>query len=656
MIRHANPGDRGYVMVMFALLLVPLMMFTSLAIDVSSWYSRAIELQRSADAASLAGVIWMPDIAHAMNEATPVLERNGLVDGVDDITIEMTAGESGGSSFKVCVTDQSVPQFFAAVFSAPVKMTRCAVAAFNAPLQLGSPLNYFGGNHEALGTPGPVAPGRVGPTPSVFAFGSEMDQYCWVSSGGQVVGFWFRNNSLTPSDWHYQPHPANALVGDHPPCGTAAPLLPIDPATLSGGIEAFGCRVSGESARWERIGPGEFPTGYAYYNDGFGSGTCQYSISPIPPERSPKMWAAIQSYGWGHQSGDAYSTAGAEHRDTGYWYSVDIPESGVTGPLSIQVFDLVLHCATMPCASPVGDQGVSMQIRMAVYDAGPFQFDLSGATPMPGCDTGWVRNGTPQATQYVNRWAPVCTIASPSPGARYYINVIANDAATGKTDRGVTGYALRAVAGPYPPSCTAQMAPGHVACYGTGAQPRLSAYGAMVMFNRIDENEATKFFLAEVTPSFAGKTLEIDLFDPGDGTGDSWVSVIGPSIAGPEGVMIPDSACMVASRAYGDTNWSPVALSNGPDGTYPHTCTVQTSQGGNNEFQDRWLRFKIPIPSDYGTTGSEDWTRCDTAVADPTTQGGSCWWQISYYVKDGRLGDYTTWDARAENDPIHLLR
>ena len=53
--------DEGYFSVMFALLLVPLMLFAALAVDVGFWYTRAMEIQRAADSAALAGVVWQPN-------------------------------------------------------------------------------------------------------------------------------------------------------------------------------------------------------------------------------------------------------------------------------------------------------------------------------------------------------------------------------------------------------------------------------------------------------------------------------------------------------------------------------------------------------------------------------------------------------------------
>ncbi len=59
------PRQRGYVLVTFALLLVPLLLLAGLSIDVGSWYNRASDMRKAADAAALAGVVWLPNEAAA---------------------------------------------------------------------------------------------------------------------------------------------------------------------------------------------------------------------------------------------------------------------------------------------------------------------------------------------------------------------------------------------------------------------------------------------------------------------------------------------------------------------------------------------------------------------------------------------------------------
>ena len=74
-------------MIMSALLILPLLAFAGFATDVGSWYAQASRMQRAADAAALAGVVWLPDATQAETVALDVAERNGFADGVDGITV-----------------------------------------------------------------------------------------------------------------------------------------------------------------------------------------------------------------------------------------------------------------------------------------------------------------------------------------------------------------------------------------------------------------------------------------------------------------------------------------------------------------------------------------------------------------------------------------
>ena len=46
---------------MSALLMLPLLAFAGFAVDIGYWYTHANRMQRAADAAALAGVVWMPN-------------------------------------------------------------------------------------------------------------------------------------------------------------------------------------------------------------------------------------------------------------------------------------------------------------------------------------------------------------------------------------------------------------------------------------------------------------------------------------------------------------------------------------------------------------------------------------------------------------------
>ena len=94
-LRHQRArAEQGLAVLLTVLCLVPLLTFAAMGVDVASWYSRMGELQRAADAAALAGTVWMPNLSKATTTAHDSLARNGIVDGADDMTVEIGDNEA----------------------------------------------------------------------------------------------------------------------------------------------------------------------------------------------------------------------------------------------------------------------------------------------------------------------------------------------------------------------------------------------------------------------------------------------------------------------------------------------------------------------------------------------------------------------------------
>ena len=141
--------ERGYVAVMTALMIVPLMGFAGFAVDVGAWYGRASELHRAADAAALAGAVWQPDYAKAKDAALAEAARNGFTDGVDGIEVEVLA--SGLNQLTVQITDTEVDTYFAGLFLDEVEIGRQSVAEYSRPVPVGSPANFIGAGTQGFG-------------------------------------------------------------------------------------------------------------------------------------------------------------------------------------------------------------------------------------------------------------------------------------------------------------------------------------------------------------------------------------------------------------------------------------------------------------------------------------------------------------------------
>ena len=147
--RHMK-GEEGYVLVLTALLLLPLLAVTGLAVDLGAWYARAAAIQRAADAAALAGVVYLPDMGAATTRAEAIASANGFTESAD-INVEVTQIGGSDAKLQVSITDNSAEQFFTGTFTSNVDITRSSTAEYVRPVPMGSPKNFLGTGDRLTG-------------------------------------------------------------------------------------------------------------------------------------------------------------------------------------------------------------------------------------------------------------------------------------------------------------------------------------------------------------------------------------------------------------------------------------------------------------------------------------------------------------------------
>lgn len=133
-------AEGGYALVMTAILLIPLLAFAAIGVDVGVWYLQAQKNQRTADAAALAGVVWLPNEAKARAAAYEALEKNGVKPGIDS---SVSVDRLSTGSLRVSVSNKSELSFSRILLN-EFAITRAAVAEYNPPVAVGSPSNQLG--------------------------------------------------------------------------------------------------------------------------------------------------------------------------------------------------------------------------------------------------------------------------------------------------------------------------------------------------------------------------------------------------------------------------------------------------------------------------------------------------------------------------------
>ncbi len=767
-------GQEGVAIIMTALLLIPLMVFAAYGVDLASWYSRISYLQKSADAAALAGTVWMPDIAEARKVACQSLQRNGLGDGsatchltvYPNLDIEIEYGSSD-NSLKVTVTEPNATRYFSQVIGHTQSLSRSAEAEYNLPIPLGSPLNYFGGNASKntytridtpasntvtwppnwnnVANPPTNAPCNVSNTVSLGRWTSATAFDGAAANSGSTQCRWTVNGdpttptpvSVPPPDY-YRRAPTNTpcnVFGVSPgtngrwetattynagakyTSGTGNRQCTWDARiTRASSVQAFmrttapvtrPCNVGYQAAdgSWPSSGAwatGMLPTGSTVKTAANGNQLCEWTaqITSIPASsswvptgnqidatRSPGFWAMAEGPGTVNPNGDAFSprcyitvnctetppnTPNKNYRsdvNRGFWYVVKIP-SGLSGNVAIQVYDAQFGgnavAATLPancsqsgtsqvdCVSGLsnmtGDEelnssGNSFQTEYRVFkQTNPFDFEIrtnvftgsSGDTSENSC--WW---GLREEPFFRLQWRTLCTLTGVQSGDLYLVNVRTNDTQTNGS--GVNAYAVQACANG---SCT------------TGVQPALYAYRDMGMFNNFTASGGTQtatFYLAEVGPQYAGKTLVVDLWDPGDSSGQSTIYPMKPStnpaVPGPVVNVAATDCSYTASPAPNAPQTTSAGGATGRQEATAHasdtspSCGIITHNGSSSQFNGEWLKIRINVPSGY---------TCTVGI-NPVTTGNSCWWGIQYQFAAATT-DVTTWAARIEGNPVHLTR
>lgn len=591
-------NERGAAMVLgaifFTFLALPL---CALSVDTARWWVEAQRVQAAADAASTAGVTFMPDdFVKAKARALELATSNGYTTG-SGTTVTVGAGDKP-TQLKVTISS-TVDNFFAESFGLDTStITRSAIADFNGPAPMGSPCTTFGNEPPGSSTTGPtgsVLPGKI-PAPAVCTSkpefwgaiaGPDVDKnqgaqfetrYC---GGGEDNCSSGKNNDFDPLGFFYLVRVDATGVG-HP-----VQLQMYDPAYVS-----TGSRCTSEPTS----GPGS-------------------STSP--------------GSGWGDTWNDQATDAKQRYWRTGTtWggYAVTSrPNEFCTG-----------DDPNASLYSGTENAGVtSFALRRPVDTLVPWQ-----GTPQPGCVRQYPGYNANQVSlealkqsdgdynanlaAVFHQWVNLCTF-TPTQAGDYYLQVRNNvalggvadgkggwagngDVYTQMTDKltvrgtGTNNFGLRAVA----PSAPA----GGIS---------VAAYEKMRIFANSD-TATTEFNLVRVPPAAANKTLVLSFFDVGEGSSSGSVKVLKPV----------DSINLPASLA----NCTGTGVKNGPLSNCEITGITPT--GYNGKYQE----IRVPIPSAYS---------CNVG-----TQGG-CWFRVRVSFGSGTVTDATTWTARIEGEPVRLI-
>ena len=344
------------------------------------------------------------------------------------------------------------------------------------------------------------------------------------------------------------------------------------------------------------------------------------------------FWLRAMTECEARSTGDFIGAGGAcptntnpNHRDEGHTFVVDVP---LDASYDIQ--------ARTTCAEFGGDQAnASMRFRLFDTDDTPLDDNDNVLVPpltevtvtrpstavCPVNGSGWSRTGDP---------APWVTVGTVSTAGRYVLQ--AKNPMYNANIRSL--YSLRVVPHGQSVTCTRVGPTGTSGCPNIFAKDYLTAYTHGQMFPNGSIGTA-QLYLAEIAAEHAGKIMQVELFDPADG-------IDNVKIVDPKGAYVDFSWHTIDCLTYG------YLCARGDLGT-PAALIHQTCSGvpclkqdTGISFQDRTIRFNIPLAADYA---------CQTTAGEPE----NCWWKVEYEDTDANANETTTWGVTLVGDPVHLI-
>jgi Flp pilus assembly protein TadG len=715
----------GQVLPIFAVMSVVLLGGAALITDVAWWWTNEQQMQRAADAAALAGAVYLPgNQSRAFAAAQAEAVKNGYTNGVDGVTITPSRDATNPRKLIVDI-DGGVNTNFARVFcwqGGPclnrVPISVVSAAEFVFPVPMGSPQNYYGVGllRDAVTTTVQVPRTGATITRGPTAFISVPPDNDWSNPGGAFgsgsTGGDDNNDSQAWRGFDFSSLPASATItgirlllgdveldGSGSACRLTAHLSWNGGTNWTGPVQSNQLSTSGDdeqlpptgSSAWGRtwsraefVAAGGQPSPFQVrltWNDGFSNcssnrdvdvgdidvqltydwtdtttTTTIEDVDVVAPDTTvltpQNFWGSLQSQGAPNIQGDAYmtyydtrtvATNSAYNKDAYYQYGIEFPPGSSGG--EVWVFDPGFCNVDSDkgtgeyytFGSPNGSS--SFNPVSTFYDLWnthntPFDFTddiASGTVGSFGNDyrrlslrdtrlSGSVSGTSPcDDMTWHHDWVRIGS--GLSGGNTYRLHTHSTDPGNASDQRSTTAlnnFAIWATA--------------------SGGTPRVYGIGAMEAYVRLPGGRRSEFYLAQIDAEHAGKTMVINLWDPGDtGSLSASLEILAPFDDDYRAVPFRYAAERGSGNASDCTRYSSDSASS-----------VTTNTGGSSRFNGCWLTMEIELDPEY----SAPHPFTDTV----TDEGG--WWKIRYTM-GGSAGSYstdlTTWQVELRGNPVHLV-
>jgi len=599
--RKRAGDERGYVLVWMALLLTVLMGFAGFGVDTAKlWYS-AQKMQKAADAAALAGVVFLPgDLAGGIAEAKKVAAQNGFTDGVNGDVVTPSQDPTNPDRMIVVITHTEKTTFVALLGVKQVGLKRSAVAEYQGPVPMGSPTNNMCNQPTWSGTPAWTAGSSLNAT--VTRANTNPQMWCNIAgpNTGKESGDRFTTNycGVTPiyncsgsTNLESQVVESDGTNGYYyvvkvnvTDLSKRLNIQVYDPAFIqqgdtcdnftSGGDEATARALMTSAAgtthpTWDpsNTSAASYCPGDNAIRGGFPAPTTMFEVEK--PDLTP----------WNDSDNQPVTTSNCSEATN---FRTESPQS-----------------LTQPIGTFEGISGLSSTKK------GSLAYNL--------------KNSNGYLSQYAqlvyHNYVSVCNASMSDLGitATGTYNVLLRV----RTNAGSAGHNRFAIRGAI---TTGSPDGSKVSIYADGKLPMyMNASGAQ-----------TQFFIARLLPNNSSHTLELNFYDVGDASVNGTIQILPPTDATVGGTAYSTFTGCTFSRA-------PTAINQGD--VTGSTCSL-TNINSTNGYNANLMVVDIPIPANYNCSDTDPF---------------GCWVRVSFAYPSGGVTDTTTWTANLKGDPVRLI-
>jgi len=668
---------QGQIMILFALTLVVVIGAMALAVDLTRLRAEAENAQRAANAAALAGVVFMPNyIDTAQRRAIEEATKNGFENGKNGVSVSPQTVPGYPGQLQVTVSEP-VSFIFAPLLGLTKRaISRSAKAEYYQPLQIGGPDHVLG----------------YAPFPTTLVSPNAPEGF-YLENKGQLT--------YKESGDAYSPLFESYATKRWTPSGTdipTNPTPPINPCPLNGNNACSFANGTTTTANTDNTLNGF--NGYDYIIDNPVTNTVVL-VKLFDPwdelgfNNSAQNYDSCCLHNTAYAPKDSNNIAGSSSTQNGTtcilgkdqnnncrtkFIDQDTGNSNFGSHETTLEFSLYGPCVTA-ASCPANLQvlntncaSLTVALPACVYQA-PFR---AGADPTPSCSSicsfgraykfmnyavikgsGIYRLNVRSTKNFDNTYGTrgnaygiaACSVATAPSSLHTPTDPVLSDPF--KNDTSTPGWDPTSCTDPNVASGTcsnpAKPATGDLCLHVYGL-------GKMAIHNWLSAGTSL-IPLGSIPPEYNGKTLQVRLYDVGDvqpvpGLNDTLRVLTpagdlthydgSPNSGSPPGPL-PGSAS-VLPYTYAASPQDGSGVDQGyltlPPASVGASLPIPPIDVTNARFNGTWLTFSIPLPA-------------ATTYSSMTSSFGS-YWKMLYSI-NGAADDATTWQINIAGSPVHLL-